>query len=160
VDEPSDKAPGGARGHRVILTKAAAEEALDSLLGMGLNFTPNWDGHDVRVKCGVIMKAWIEGCEVRVSGHVFCRDFPELKKYLKPDSAMGMSYDMADAHVESMRADVWKLTAATFTGAAILLREKAAYRNTSFTITAAAERFTGRLSFIDHGVRTGRAVRT
>jgi hypothetical protein len=25
VDEPSDKAPGGARGHRVILTKAAAE---------------------------------------------------------------------------------------------------------------------------------------
>jgi hypothetical protein len=34
-----------------------------------------------------------------------------------------------------MRADVWKLTRVTFTGAAILLREKAAYRATSFRMT-------------------------
>ena len=45
---------------------------------------------------------------------------------------LGMSYEIADARVEDMRADIWKLTRVTFTGAAILLREKAAYRATSF----------------------------
>jgi hypothetical protein len=45
---------------------------------------------------------------------------------------MGMSYELADAHVADMRAAVWTLTRATFTGAAILLRAKAAYRATSF----------------------------
>ena len=45
-----------------------------------------------------------------------------------------MSYELADAHVADMRASVWTLTKATFTGAAILLREKAAYRGTSFRV--------------------------
>jgi hypothetical protein len=47
---------------------------------------------------------------------------------------MGMSYELADAQVADMRAEIWKLTKATFTGAAILLREKAAYRATSFRL--------------------------
>ena len=42
--------------------------------------------------------------------------------------AMGMSYELADAHVADMKADIWTLTKATFTGAAVLLRDKAAYR--------------------------------
>ncbi|MGB9030311.1 MAG: hypothetical protein WCC27_09340, partial [Acidobacteriaceae bacterium] len=46
------------------------------------------------------------------------------------------SWELADAHVEDMRAEIWTLTRATFTGAAILLREKAAYRNTSFELAA------------------------
>ena len=45
-----------------------------------------------------------------------------------------MSYELADARVADMSAQVWTLTHATFTGAAILLREKAAYRDTSFSI--------------------------
>jgi len=51
---------------------------------------------------------------------------------------MGMSYELADAHVADMRAPIWTLTRATFTGAAILLREKAAYRSTSFRLHRAA----------------------
>jgi hypothetical protein len=56
---------------------------------------------------------------------------------------MGMSYELADAHVADMRAAIWTITRATFTGAAILLRDKAAYRRTSFQLsraTAAASR--------------------
>ena len=34
VNAASDKAPAGARGHRVMLTREAAEKALPSLLGM------------------------------------------------------------------------------------------------------------------------------
>jgi hypothetical protein len=50
---------------------------------------------------------------------------------------MGMSYELADAHVADMHASIWTLTRATFTGAAILLRDKAAYRSTSFHLRRA-----------------------
>ena len=49
---------------------------------------------------------------------------------------LGMSYEIADARVEDMRTEIWKLTRVTFTGAAILLREKAAYRETSFKMAS------------------------
>jgi hypothetical protein len=137
VDVASDKAPSGARGHRVLLTRAAAMVALPSLLGMAVDYRPGWDGHDARRKCGIITEADVEGNELRVNGYLFGRDFPEVEEQLNRgrEETMGMSYELADAHVEDMRADVWRLSRATFTGAAILLREKAAYRSTSFRLT-------------------------
>lgn len=136
VDAPSDKAPSGARGHRVVLTHDAAEAALPSLLGMAVDFKAGWDGHDAKQKCGIITSAVIEGDAVRVSGYLFARDFAEMMQEMHAhgDDALGMSYELADAHVEDMRAETWRLTKATFTGAAILLRTKAAYRNTSFRV--------------------------
>lgn len=139
VDVPSDKAPSGARGHRVVLSRAAAEAALPSLLGMAVDYKAGWDGHDARQKCGIITAAHLEGSRLMVSGFLFARDFPELERKMcsvKANDAgeMGMSYELADAHVADMRAQVWTLTRATFTGAAILLRDKAAYRNTSFRL--------------------------
>lgn len=136
VDVASTRPPSGARGHRVILTRAAALSALPSLLGMGVGFKQEWDGHDARRKCGVITEADIEGNELKVSGYLYAKDFPEVARYLRTALAgtMGMSYELANAHVEDMRADVWRLSRATFTGAAILLREKAAYRDTRFAL--------------------------
>jgi hypothetical protein len=138
VDEASNRPPAGARGHRVILTRAAALAALPSLLGMAVDYTPDWDGHDARRKCGVITEADLDGKNLRVSGYLYAKDFPEVEQRMKRSApgTMGMSYELADAHVEDMRADIWTLTRATFTGAAILLREKAAYRNTSFALAA------------------------
>lgn len=138
VDVASDKAPSGARGHRVILTREAAEAALPSLIGMAVDFKAGWDGHDARQKCGVIDSAEITGGELRVAGYLFARDFPDvLRKVLKSQSdckadLLGMSYELADAHVADMREKIWTLTRACFTGAAILVRTKAAYKNTSF----------------------------
>ncbi len=144
VDAASDKAPSGARGHRVVLTRAAAEAALPSLLGMAVDYKAGWDGHDARQKCGIITSAHLgEGDDRRlmVAGYLFARDYPEFGPGFgregsdKPAlAAMGMSYELADAHVADMRAPVWTLTRVTFTGAAILLREKAAYRATSFRV--------------------------
>jgi hypothetical protein len=147
VDVPSDKAPSGARGHRVVLTREAAEAALPSLLGMAVDYKAGWDGHDARQKCGIITAATLEpkgkGRRLMVSGYLYARDFPEM--HALPEGVMagaaeigsgemGMSYELADAHVEDMREPVWRLTRATFTGAAILLRSKAAYRGTSFCV--------------------------
>ena len=79
-----------------------------------------------------------------VGGFLFARDYPEMEARVGEltagmDTAMGMSYELADAHVADMRDSVWRLTRATFTGAAILLREKAAYRATSFHVNRVSE---------------------
>lgn len=158
VDVASDKAPSGARGHRVVLTRAAAEAALPSLLGMAVDYKAGWDGHDARQKCGIITSAHLQGSRLLVKGFLFARDFPEFGRMeagshgfaaagglsAAGNTAMGMSYEIADAHVADMRAPVWTLTRATFTGAAILLREKAAYKGTSFRVSCRERAHTDR----------------
>jgi hypothetical protein len=119
----------------VQLTREAAERALPSLIGMGLGYTPKLDGHDARRKIGVITSAEIVGQEIVIEGHLFARDFPELIRELRlKDGELGLSYEVSDAIVEDMQARVWKLTEVTFTGAALLLREKAAYGQTWFRL--------------------------
>jgi hypothetical protein len=146
VDVPSDRAPAGARGHRVILTRAAAEEALPSLLGMGLDYSPSLDRHDAQRKVGIITRAEIVGRAIELGGYLFARDFPEIVNRIgrgllppkleagqKPSErirGLGMSYEIADASVADLRAKIWTLTRVTFTGAAILRRDKAAYQDT------------------------------
>jgi hypothetical protein len=145
VDVVSDKAPAGARGHRVVLTRKAAETALASLLGMGLDYSLSLDRHDTRRKVGVITRAEIVGRKLELGGYLFAKDFPEIVKEIgrarnceksfgaassQPDTCLGMSYEIADARVADMHAKVWTLTQVTFTGAAILRRDKAAYRDT------------------------------
>jgi len=138
VNTPSDKAPAGARGHRVILTREAAEKALPSLLGMAVDYRPGWDGHDAKRKIGLITEANVVGKQLVVRGYLYARDFPEVAAAIatKARDSMGMSYELADARVEDIHADIWKLTRVTFTGAAILLREKAAYRDTRFRMAS------------------------
>jgi hypothetical protein len=41
-----------------------------------------------------------------------------------------MSYEITDCVVHNITARTWKVTRATFTGAAVLKREKAAYKST------------------------------
>ncbi len=215
VDVPSQRAPSGAKGHLVVLTRRAAEAALPSLLGMALDYSPSLDRHDVRLKVGVITRAEIVGRNVEVGGHLFARDFPEIveeiaksqpgdrkpidsfrtrlvnagvihaavgplesgswkegyrlraslraaaKRILSLTSAvkrtpgrklaqaedsgptiraetcaaagpagLGLSYEVTGVEIADTRARVWTLSKITFTGAAILRRDKAAYRDT------------------------------
>jgi hypothetical protein len=138
VNLASDRAPAGARGHRVMLTREAAEHALPSLLGMAVDYRRGWDGHDARCKVGLLTEANLAGNRLVVKGYIYARDFPEVAKNIaaRTPDAMGMSYELADARVEDMHAEIWKLTRVTFTGAAILLRDKAAYRATSFRMAS------------------------
>jgi len=211
VDVASQRAPAGAKGHLVVLTRVAAEAALPSLLGMGLDYAPNLDRHDVRRKVGVITRAEVVGRKLELGGYLFARDFPEIveeiaksgrgagpwtssgqavgprtsdlaslnaggrdgfgrvrrwigasARWSTPTSTstssgrgialqawtpeerregertissaggarLGMSYEVTDVQVADTRARVWTLTKVTFTGAAILRRDKAAYQDT------------------------------
>lgn len=137
VDKPSDKSPKGADGRRVILTHTAAKAALSGLVGQAIDFKANWDGHDARQKCGIITHAELKGKEVHVSGFIYKKDFPDVIDKLETGAEMGMSYELANCHVADIGAKVWTLTRVNFTGAAILLRNLAAYKSTSFRLTTA-----------------------
>ena len=189
VDVASQRPPSGSAGHRVVLTRSAAEVALPSLLGMGLDYTPSFDRHDQRRKVGVITSAEIVGRNLEIGGYLYAKDFPEVvaeiakwgrraseagvrtleagdrvearregvrlrarladaverirglrasaREGSRPDRAktqstgpLGMSYEVADVSLADRRARVWILTKVTFTGAAILRRDKAVYGET------------------------------
>ncbi len=152
VDAASDKPPSGSRGHRVLLTGKAVEEAIPSLLGMAVDYTPSLDGHDARAKIGVITSAELETLpaaralerggrslllhgrvqQLKVAGYIYGKDFPEVVGEMreKGKGELGMSYEIADVHVADVEAAVWAVTKFTFTGAAVLLKNKAAYQRT------------------------------
>ena len=188
VDAASQRAPAGSRGHRVVLTRAAADAALPSLLGMALDYAPSLDRHDQRRKVGVITSAEITGRNLEVEGYLYAKDFPEIVEEIGASGGkisslshqeggtragqprmhsrvsltaaieglrqivrsghergnsicglsgesgktrgLGMSYEVTDVAVADTRARVWVLTRVTFTGAAILRRNRAAYEET------------------------------
>ena len=197
VDVPSQRAPSGSGGRRVVLTKGAAEAALPSLLGMALDYAPTFDRHDVRRKVGVITSAEVVGRNLEISGYLYAKDFPdiveEIGKYgrrprefspgSRPGQAaqggleaatsgegaklraslaaavgrlrsltaglrrqtdpalqseagagqglgLGMSFEVTNATLADRRSRIWTLLNVTFTGAAVLRKDKAAFQDT------------------------------
>jgi hypothetical protein len=133
---PSDRAPSGARGHKVMLTAQATERALPSLLGMAVDYAPELDRHDAQRKVGIITSADLRTAgkvqHLDITGYLFERDFPEVvNEMARRKGELGMSYEIADVRVIDANAAVWVATDFTFTGAAVLLREKAAYQGTN-----------------------------
>jgi hypothetical protein len=147
VGVASQRSPTGARGHRVMLTRTATEEALPSLLGMALDYAPALASHDARRKVGIITKADIMPLhngsppnatgQIAVSGYLFAHDFPDVVHAIRSQQAntLGMSYEIADASVPNQDALIWTVTGFTFTGAAVLRRDKAAYPQTWIALT-------------------------
>ena len=115
ANEPSEQAPSGARGHRVMLTAKATERALPSLLGMAVDYAPKLDRHDARQKVGIItaaeMRARGAGQSVEVEGYLFAHDFPEvIEEMRRRRGELGMSYEIADVRVVDAEAPVWVAT--------------------------------------------------
>ncbi|MCI0403442.1 MAG: hypothetical protein L0212_07965 [Acidobacteria bacterium] len=134
VDVASERAPSGARGHRVILTRAAAESAIPSLLGMGLGYRPALDGHDARRKVGIITEAFVapasparagsrghlapgaagetsaatasETLALHVRGYLFARDFPEVVRELRDGGPAKAGLGMSYEIADARVADV------------------------------------------------------
>jgi len=140
VDVASDKAPHGANGKRVLLTRSAAEEALGSLLGMGVDLTKNMDGHDAQKKIGIITGAHIEGDALMIAGFIYAADFPREALRIHLEQAdLGFSFEARNLAVESMDTDPLVVKSCVFTGAAILMKDDAAYTTTALAAVAAKE---------------------
>lgn len=139
LDEPSTKPPNGSEGHRIYVPTAVAKRRLKTLIGMGLNYSPDLKSHAQRRKVGVIKKAWIEGQDLYVSGVVWKHDFPEAEKDLKRPS-LGMSMELGKVQVADLDAEIWKLEDFFFLGATILKKDAAAYHKTLAIAAKAEER--------------------
>lgn len=140
VDVASDKPPHGSNGKRVLLTRTAAEAALGSLLGMGVDLTKNLDGHDAQKKIGIITGAHIEGDALMIAGFLYAADFPResLRVHLE-QADLGFSFEARNLAVESMDTDPLVVKSCVFTGAAILMKNDAAYTTTALAAAAAKE---------------------
>jgi hypothetical protein len=209
VDVPSRRPPSGSKGKRVLLTRSAAEKAIPSLLGMAVDYAPALDQHDQQRKVGVITSADIVGSNLKVSGYLYAKDFPEIVEEIgrlggrppssrpsasavrlqasgtqtmlqrsqagslratlmaavkdirrmidtsrakkknertslvlrgeasldsgasgSADFGLGMSFEVTNVNVLNKKASIWRLIDVTFTGAAILRKDKAAYPET------------------------------
>lgn len=140
LDHISEAAPHGSNGKKVVMSAAAAQAALGSLLGMAVNVTAEFDGHDARRKIGVITAANIEGSDLRIEGFIYAADFPEEAARIKADkNNLGFSFEAQQIHVESLDTDPLVITACAFTGAAILKKVKGAFTTTSLAAAAEGE---------------------
>jgi hypothetical protein len=138
VGVASDSAPGGSGGKRVLITAEAAERALPSLMGMAVNLTNNLAGHAPTAKIGFIHKAEVVDTELRVEGFVYAADFPKeaLRIHLE-QSQLGMSFEARNISAADAEADPVVINDLFFTGAAILMKDKAAYKTTRLAALAA-----------------------
>ena len=146
VGVASQRSPSGARGHRVMLSRTATEAALPSLLGMALDYSPSLDAHDATRKIGIITAAEIVPMpqsktlsstgQIAISGYLYAHDFPGVVNEIRaqPASTLGMSYEIANVSVPNQEAMIWTVTDFTFTGAAVLRRDKAAYPQTWISV--------------------------
>ncbi len=135
----------------MTLSYKATETALPSLLGMALDYSPAMDGHDARRKIGIITDAEIKSLtenkatgQLAVGGFLYAQDFPEVMAEIRAgNGVLGMSYEITNAWVPDIAAPVWTVTKFTFTGAAVLRRDKAAYPQTWLQIEDAARQPAG-----------------
>lgn len=140
IDSPSDRAPNGAFGKRIILTREAAESALPSLMGMGIGITKELNGHDAQNKIGLISSAHIEGDALLIEGFIYAADFPQeaVRIHLQQDK-LGFSFEAQELKVDQPLGDPIVIRSCVFTGAAILMKNDAAYVTTSLAAAAAQE---------------------
>jgi hypothetical protein len=141
VDEPSDRPPGGASGRRVIIPKELARRKLATLKNMPLNADARgFKDHDRREVVGTILDAWIDGNRLMVSGLLFDKNQDDLVARIQDTKQwLGMSYELNEAVVQDEHAPIWTLQDFQgFTGAAVLLKSKAAYSSTSIAASRQA----------------------
>lgn len=139
LDQPSDKPLNGTNGKCVILPSAVAEDAIYSLLGMGIDFSPNFDKHRPRSKIGLITAAEVVGNAIEISGFFYAADFPEEVQTIQAEQEkLGFSFE-AQSLMLNMKSDPLIVEACKFTGAAVLYKDKAAYYDTSIAANADQE---------------------
>ena len=114
-----------------MLTMEAVKQGLDSLLGMAVDYQPDFDGHNPQAKIGVITAAEIEGNAISIKGFIYAADFPNVAKEIKANKdLLGFSFEARDLMTNDPKADPILIVGCVFTGAAILQKNTAAYSTT------------------------------
>lgn len=146
-DIPSDMAPHGSGGRKVLIPSSVGVPALESLVGMAVNLVDGKE-HAPQEKIGIITSAEVgepiqNGTPVLVQGFIYAHDFPEAALDIKLNqSALGFSYETTNTLLASgdyNGEDVAVVTQIVFTGASILYAADAAYTTTTLAASAETE---------------------
>jgi hypothetical protein len=141
VDHVSELAPHGSGGRKVVISRACADKALPTLLGMGVNYTPKLDNHDAQKKIGIIDGAEVRtdksGPYIHIEGFIYASDFPDAAARIRADKdVLGFSFECRNIVLADPGADPLVLKDCVFTGAAILRKDKAAFMTTALAARA------------------------
>jgi len=141
VDHVSELAPHGSGGRKVVISRACADKALPTLLGMGVNYTPKLDNHDAQKKIGIIDGADVRtdksGPYIHIEGFIYASDFPDAAARIRADKdVLGFSFECRNIVLADPGADPLVLKDCVFTGAAILRKDKAAFMTTALAARA------------------------
>jgi hypothetical protein len=103
---------------------------------MAVDYKPALDGHDPKAKIGIVTAATIEGNAILIEVFIYAADFPEVAAEIKASKdLLGFSYEARNLYTNDPDANPCVITDCVFTGAAILRRDKVAYRTTSIAIS-------------------------
>lgn len=138
VDTPTDATPcGGYPGYKTVL--GSEDIDIESLVGSGVNV--RWDywpednmtGHNPRFKVGVIDEAHLEGTTIKAKGHLWRSDFPDVCEVVEnAKESLGFSVEIySDGVTVDHKQEQVTCKGVHFTGASILYKSKAAFRQTS-----------------------------
>lgn len=146
-DTPSDEAPHGSNGRKVLIPSAVGVPALDSMVGMAVNFVRGRE-HAPQDKIGIITDASAgepteHGTPVYISGFIYAHDFPDDALEIKmAQSSLGFSYETTNTLLTDSVYNgeaVALVTQVVFTGASILTASDGAYTKTSLAASAETE---------------------
>ncbi|VVC06390.1 Uncharacterised protein [uncultured archaeon] len=136
LDVPSNDPPHGSNRHKIIVTTEAAQGALSTLIGAHVDYEPSWYHHNYDIVVGRIVRAWIKDGYLHVLGFLNSTLDPNvLDRIHDLNESLGMSFECQGAHVENMKAPIWRLKKIEkFTGIALLLQRRAAYHRSTFKL--------------------------
>ena len=141
LGSPSDGAPGGADGHRVVITHDAGTAYHKTFEGMPLNCTFGegffgggedvFTGHGDLI-IGYIEKSWVSGDELMASGFIWKDNFPGVAfQAINAKDSLGFSVEMYCPDCEFGEDDDFVyIKQFTGTGCAMLFSECAAFGDT------------------------------
>lgn len=133
----STRTPKGTNGKKVILTESGTIKALPTLEGTPVNCNYDFRSHNAERPVGIINFGSLEVKDdityVKVYGYIFAVNFPLVVRELEDHSSrLGMSYEIVNVQTEIYEdLDILIVKDFTFSGAAIGLKETAAYEGTS-----------------------------
>lgn len=141
IDYVSEMAPHGSGGRKVVVSRACADKALGTLLGMGVNYTAKFDNHDAQKKIGIIDSAEVRtdkiGPYIHIEGFIYASNFPDAAARIRADKdVLGFSFECQSLVLADPGADPLVLKDCVFTGAAILRKDKAAFMTTALAARA------------------------
>jgi hypothetical protein len=123
---------------------------------MAVDYKPNLDGHDPKPKIGVTTAASIEGNAIPIEGFIYAADFPEAAAEINASQdALGFSYEACNLYTNDPDANPYVITDCVFTRAAILRKNKAAYRTTSIAAVAEEDEMSEDVKKMLEGLTSG-----